>query len=148
MIHDYEQELTTAGGQLFDAADTASEYGTKPFDMKAAGIDPAVGEKLQLAFRLVDADSDVGTSLQFDVVESTTGAAGGTEVVVGTKTVAVAGLTTAAGNFYIGIDQGQISKRYLALKVTTAGSAATAGKISAWLVKGSDAIPKNAGITV
>lgn len=141
MLIDYEQELTVADGELFVAANT---YGDKPYDLKAAGIDPALGDPLVAFFKVVGANSDVGTSHTIAIVTDSTSASATAEVVALSKTVAVADLTTAKGCQLLGvIPPGLATKRYLKAKVTTTGTDATAGKLKIWLQKGLDALPQN-----
>lgn len=135
MLLDLENELTTKGGQLFNAADGASEYGDKTFDAKAAN-DLAIGEPLHVMCRVEGANSDVGTSLAIALVGDTDGA-GTSEVTLVTKTVLQAALLENSV-FHIGIVPPGVSKRYLRAKVTTAGAPATVGKLVIWLAKGSD----------
>ena len=141
MITDLQMYLTPVAGQLFNETDGNSEYGSVPYDLGAAGVDPAVGEALDVLCRVVDADNNVGTSYDVAVVASTTGAAGGTEAVVATSTILVANLTRYKTHRIGRIQPGAIAKRYLAAKVTTHGGTPTAGKLAIWLAKGSDAVP-------
>lgn len=142
MILDRELYFTATTGQLFDAANTASEYGANPVLVGPA--DTGAGEKLVALYKVVDANSDVGTSLAFKVVTDDDGA-GTNEVVLLTKTVLVAALTTAAGVVRIGTIDPGTRKKYLRIKVTTAGNAATAGLIAVWLQPGDDSTPANDG---
>jgi len=146
MILDLEMELSAAGGQLFNATDTNSEYGSRPYDMQATGRDPAIGVPLDVFFQVVGADSDVGTSYVIAVVADTDGA-GGSEAVVLSATYLAAVLTTALGVRRLGtINPGQVTStlRYLTAKVTTNGTTPTAGLLKIWLQKATDSVPANA----
>lgn len=145
MIKDYEQELTTAGGQLFTAA---APYGTKPYDLKAEGIDPTIGDPVFVHWKCTE-DSNVGTSQDIVIYSSTTGLAGGTEVALGSSgAIAVANLTLALGVRRIAINRALCTHRYLVPKVTTVGADPTAGKIKVWVEKGTDISPSNAALNV
>jgi len=143
MIIDREQILTALAGELFTSANT---LGDNPFDMKAAGDDPAIGEPLT-AYWMIDANSDVGTSQTITVQSDSDGLGGGTPVTLLTATVLKAALTVASGVHRLGtIDPGLITSghKYLTAKVTTSGADPTAGKIKVWLAKGTDGVPANA----
>jgi hypothetical protein len=148
MITDYTQELTASAGHPIDFA-AGSEYGSKPYDLKAAGQDPAVGEPLQVFMQVVDADVDNLDSLTVAVVSDTDGA-GTSEVVVLSKSYALAALTTALGVRRVGvIPAGVITKQYLTAKLTTVGAGtATQGKVKVWLAKASDVSPQNNGANI
>lgn len=144
MILDYEQELSAAGGQLFNAADGNAEYGSKSYDMMAAGIDPSAGEPIIAVFKVHDANSDVGTSLDLEITADDDEAATN-EVSLAKETILVASLT-AETIHYVGplaLSKIASTNRYIRAKVTTHGSAATAGKLKVWLQKGRDAVPLN-----
>jgi hypothetical protein len=145
MILDYEQELSAAGGQLFNASDGNSEYGSKPYDLKATSPgDPAVGEPLDVFAQVDDANSDVGTSYDIAVVNDTDGA-GTSEVSLVSRTILVAALLLGTTHFIGRIAPHLASKRYLTAKVTTHGGTPTTGKMKIWLQKSGDGIPVNAG---
>lgn len=141
MILDYQQELTTAGGQLFTAA---APYGTRPLDLLTTGIDPAIGDPLVCCWRVYGADSDVGTSQEIEIYDSTTGASGGSETEIATSgAITRANLTVAKGIRSFAIPKGSITREFLAVKVATVGTDPTAGKLKVWLQKGIDATPSN-----
>jgi hypothetical protein len=147
MILDYEMELTAAGGQLFNAADGLSEYGAKPYDLKAtAPGDPAHGEPLDVFAQVDDANSDVGTSLDIALVNDTDGA-GGSEITTGMPSITVPRAALLVGTPHrVGrVSPGLCTKRYLTPKVTTHGDPATVGKLKIWLQKAADGVPANAG---
>ena len=132
MLQDYEQELNTAGGQLFDAANGASEYGAKEYDHKATTPgDPAVGERLDVTMQVVDADCDVGTSYTIEIVAGATSGGGGSETVLLSKSILVAALTENTHHFIGTIPPGVGTMyRYLQSKVTSVTSSApTTGKL-------------------
>lgn len=144
MLLDYDQELTLAGGHVVDFA-AGSEYGSRPYDLMAAGQDPAVGERLAAFYQVKVATINTLTSLTIAIVNDTDGA-GGSEVVVASKSVLQAALLVANGVVRIGdIDPAQIALRYLTLKLTVVGSTPTTGQLSAFLVKGDDQAPQNVG---
>lgn len=143
MILDFEQELSASGGQLFNASDGNAEYGSRPYDLMATGIDAAVGEPLNAFARVDDANSDVGTSLDLEIVNDTDGA-GGSEVSMIKKSAVLVAALTQNSMHYIGtITPSQCALQYLTAKITTHGSAATAGKLKIWLQKASDGMPVN-----
>lgn len=144
MIHDFEQELTTAAGQLFAPGDGSAAYGSIAYDMKGAGIDPAVGDPLVCTVKVDDADSDVGTSLQFQLVACDDTSKTNEVVLADSGAVVVANLTRYS-SLALSADLGKCgaATRYMYLKVTQAGANATAGKIKAWVSKASDAVPAN-----
>lgn len=147
-VQDYEQYFTKYDGQLFNAADGVAEYGDKAYDQKAAR-DAAIGAgPIDFWYQVVDANSNVGTSLDIAVVQDDDGA-GTNEAALVTKTVLVANLTTAKGVQRIGrIYPGQLTKRQMRAKVTSHGAAATAGKIRVWFTVGSEAMRANAAGTL
>jgi hypothetical protein len=148
MILDFEEELSTLAGQLFNAADGNAEYGSLAFDLWggktsiAAGRDLAVGEPVMAVFRVITADNDVGTSYDLQIVNDTDGA-GGSEVVMATKTVLAAALTQNSLHYVGPITPGQCALRYLTAKVITHGSTPTTGPLKVWLVKGADVADVN-----
>jgi len=148
MIQDYEQELTVAGGHNTNFA-AGSEYGTKPYDKKGSH-DANTGEPIHAFMQILGADVDNLTSLKIDIVDSTTGASGGTETVVGSRTFLLADLTQAAGVRRIDIlNPGLAARRYLAAKLTVAGTTPTAGALcKVWLAKATDVAPQNAGVNI
>lgn len=147
MITDYDLYFTPAAGQLFNAADNTAEYGSKVVplgDSLAQGAqDVAVETDIVGMFRVVDANSNVGTSLEIAIVADDDGA-GTNEITLCTRTVLVAALTTALGVRTIGKIPRAAAKKNLRAKVTTHGAAATAGLIAVWLQVGKDAVPANA----
>ena len=149
MISDYEQELTTNGGQLFNAGDGTAEYGAKSYDMKVAGFgNPAIGEGAYACFEVVDADSDVGTSLDLELVAADDGA-GTNEVSLGKKSAVLVANLTRYARHVVAIDPTvavAATNQYILAKVTTHGGAATVGKILATLHKGAYTLPVNAGV--
>jgi hypothetical protein len=147
MILDFEQELSTSGGQLFNASDGNTEYGTRPFDMMAAGVDPAAGEPLEVLAQVDTANSDVGTSYDIAVVNDTDGA-GSSAVTLVTRTILVAALTLHSLHRIGTIRPGQCTMRYLTAAVTTHGGTPTTGKLKIWLQKARDATPVNVGVSL
>lgn len=140
MIRDYEQELTTAGGQAI----TADAYGTKNYDQKAAA-DPAVGEPLFALFEVNTTFTDL-TSLNLSVRMDSDGA-GTDEVTKVTKNVTLASgnLDSGLGPQLIGVVPPGTSLRYLRAHFDSVGTDPTAGNVTVWLVKGVDALPENLG---
>jgi len=151
MLLDKELYLTPTAGQLFNAADTASEYTSRPLDLLASALNPMVGEPLEAWAMAKGADCDVGTSLTLAIVMDDDGA-GTNEVVLATVTKAVAALQVADGAFRIGTLSRTATLgaagRYIGCKVTTSGTAATAGTIAIWLQKGSHVAPANEANTL
>lgn len=144
MINDYELYFTPAAGQLFNATDGNSEYGEKNVDQKAARYVTDGEGDWAVFYKVVDANSNVGTSLAIALVEDDDGA-GTNEVVLLTATVLVANLTTALGVRRLGNIPATSAKKVFRAKVTTAGAAATAGKVAIWIGKNRDSVPANAG---
>jgi hypothetical protein len=148
-IMDYEQELSTAGGQLFNAADGNPEYGARALDMKVAGFgNPAIGEPLSALFEVVDANSDVGTSLDLEIVADDDGA-GTNAVSLGKKSAVLVANLTRYARHVVQLDPTAAiaaTNQYLAAKVTTHGTPATTGKIRVSLLKGTYAVPVNPGV--
>ena len=66
MILDKEQYLTPTAGQLFDAADTASEYGSRCLDMLSTGDNYLTGAPVTAHAIVKTADVDNVTSLTMD----------------------------------------------------------------------------------
>jgi len=134
MISDYEQELTTNGGQLFNAGDGTAEYGAKSYDMKVAGFgNPAIGEGAYACFEVVDANDGAGTN----------------EVSLGKKSAVLVANLTRYARHVVAIDPTvavAATNQYILAKVTTHGGAATVGKILATLHKGAYTLPVNAGV--
>jgi hypothetical protein len=137
MLMDYEQELTTAGGQ----AVTANGYGTKNYDQKGAA-DAAVGEKLNAFYKVAVADFNNLTSMDIAIVGDDDGA-GTNEVVIATKNVTLANLTKAKGVQRIATLPVGTRKRFYRMKFTVNGTAPAAGKIVGWLSSGDDDAPAN-----
>ncbi len=143
MLQDYEHELTTAGGQ----AVTATAYGTKPYDQKAAA-DAGVGEPLSMFFQITTADLNNATSYTIELYGDDDGA-GTNEVAVLSKSYALAALTVALGIRRVGIvPPGTRKKFYRAKWTRVGGSDSNQGKIVAWLAKGSDVGRANAAGTI
>jgi len=143
MIIDYEHELTSAGGQLFNAS---PEYGSKPYDQGVTSPgDPAVGEPLEFWIQVDDANSDVATYYDVDLVCSSTGASGGSEEVVVTRRLLTAALLAGTSHMIGRVPPHLCTRRYLAAKLTPDSGTPTTGKIKAWLQKSSDGTPANAG---
>jgi hypothetical protein len=154
MILDYEQELTTASGQTF--ADGATGYGTKLYDMKAAGdttneigqADAAIGEPLECLYMCSAASSAV-SGVVISLIADTDGAGGSAVTLLTSANLVAATLTVALGVRSLGIVRpGLITKtlRYLTLRVVAAGSGGNT-YLKAWLVKATDGIRANkAGI--
>lgn len=144
MLMDYGLELTTDEGQDI----TASAYGTKTIDQKAAR-DPGAGEPMALFMEVVDNNFATLTSLDVALVGDTDGA-GTSEVTYVTRNFLTAALTTALGPRRVGnLSPGlAAAKRYLRAKLTVNGSNNSAGAIKVWLGPASDAAPFNAANTL
>lgn len=145
MIIDYEMELATSGGQLFNPADGASEYGAKSYDLKATGRDVMRGDPVMACFRVTDdADCDVGTSYDLEITADDDEAAGN-EVSLGKETVVLANLTADTIHYVGPLQMAKIAStnQYLRAKVTGHGTQATAGKLEVWLQKGVDGVDVN-----
>lgn len=143
MLIDYEQELTTAGGQVV----TANGYGTKSYDQKGAA-DVAVGSAVEAFMKVTVANFNTLTSMDIAIVGDDDGA-GTNEVTLITKNFLLAALTTALGVRSLGrLARGQ-RKKFLRSKFTVNGSAPSAGsKLTVWLSKGSDVARANAAGTI
>lgn len=147
MIRDYEMELTVDGGHdVSDIGNNATVYGSRPYDLKAAGVNVALGEPLTFLGQVLTADVDTATSIAFTLVTDTDGA-GGTAVALHEPVVkAIADLQVADGVFYIAtLPPGTAVKRYLTARMVSVGDPGGTGTIKLWIVKGSDALPYNAG---
>lgn len=142
MLQDYEQELTTAGGQAI----TANAYGTKSYDQKAAA-DAAVGEPLHVFMQVVSANFNTLTSLDIALVGDDDGA-GANEVTVVTKNFLAAELTTALGVRHVGIASPGVKKKFYRAKFTVNGSNPSTGALKVWLAKGVDVSRANAAGTI
>jgi len=151
MLLDKELYLTPTAGQLFNAADTASEYGSRPLDLLASALNPMVGEPLEAWAMAKGADCNTGTGLTIAIVMDDDGA-GTNEVVLATVTKVVADLQVADGAFRIGTLSRTATLgaagRYIGAKVTSNGAAADQGTIAIWLQKGSHVAPANEANTL
>jgi hypothetical protein len=145
MILDYEAELNSAGGQLFNATDGNSEYGAKEYDLKATTPgDPAVGSRMDVTMQVVDDDCDVVTNYIVRIVAGATSGGGGSETVLLTKTILKAALTENSHHFIGTIPPGVGTMyRYIQSKVESTGSTPTTGKLIFHLHK-PGAAPHNA----
>jgi hypothetical protein len=143
MLMDYEQELTTAGGQAI----TATAYGSKPYDQKGPA-DAAIGDAdTSLLFKVTGADFNTLTSMDIALTADDDGA-GTNEVTVLTKNFTLAQLTQALGTRRVGVVPPGTRKRFFRVKCTVNGSAPSQGKIKAWLGTGDDAAPANNVFTI
>jgi hypothetical protein len=128
-ILDYDDELTTAGGQ----AVTAAAIGTRVKDGGAAK-DWGSGEELYAYARVTgDAASNPTTSMTIDIVGADNAALTTNPVVLATATVPVAALT-ANSLHRLGCLKGGSNKRYLGVRFTPNGGDATTGKIKVGLI--------------
>lgn len=154
MLLDHEQFLTVDGGHVVDFA-AGSQYGAKPYDLKAAGSglyngnDPAVGEPLDVWARVTENFNNL-TDLVVDLGHDSDGAGTGwASVLPAAKTITLANLTTAVGIQRVGtVLPGVITKRYLTPKLTVSGSTPTTGKIDVWFTKATHGAPANKGVTL
>lgn len=135
MILDFEHELTTADGQLFDANDTATKYGTIPYDLgKTSPEDPAISGDMDLWVKVHEDDVNNVTSLGISLVTDTDGAGTSAVAVIPEKTILLASLSEGTRHYIGTMKKFQTMKRYLTLAVKTNGTPATEGKLKAWLV--------------
>lgn len=146
MLIDRECMLTADGGDGFTAGTT---YGSKFFDMGAAGVDAARGEPLECFIKVTAVTTTVGTSLRIALNASTDGAGGSAVNLLDTGVVltvaATTYLTVARGVQSLGIVRPQMissTLRYLELMVILVGTGGYT--IEAWLTKASDANAQNA----
>lgn len=143
MLQDYEQEFTTAGGQVV----TANSYGTKSYDQKGVG-DAAVGEPVEAFMQVSVANFNNLTSLDIAIVGDDDGAGTG-EVTVLTKNFLLAALTTALGVRSLGRLPRGTRKKFYRAKFTVNGAAPGAGsKLTVWFAKGSDISRANVAGTI
>lgn len=149
MIQDYEQELTVDGGHDLDGFAAGTAYGARPYDRMAAGGDDGVGEKLAAYMQIVGADTDLLTSLAVALVTDTDGA-GGSAVVLCTKTFLAAALLVANGVQFVGYADPLVAmKRYLTARLVVVGTTPTADSYcKVWFEKGDDRVPHNSGLTI
>jgi hypothetical protein len=142
VLEDAALELTAnpTAGEAF----TATGYGANPYDLGAAGVDPAVGEPLQVLYEITEAfDGDV-TTVEIALVNDTDGAGTSAVDVLTTGDIAVAS-AVAGGPLLLGIVAPKaITKQFLTTKCTL-DDTATAGKVRMWLQKGAHTVPVNAG---
>lgn len=143
MILDFEHELTTAAGQLFNAAEDATEYGTIPLDLgKTVPEDPVLSGEMDLYFKVHSGNVNVTTSYEISLITSADGGASGAAVVIPVKTVLVANMTEGTLHFIGTMKKHQTMQRYLNVAVTTkGGTAATTGLCKAWLVPAGSSPP-------
>lgn len=144
MILDYELELSSK------QAITADAGSTNYYDAKA-DKDLGIGEPIQVAARVTEAFNNA-TSVEVQIQGGDAVDAGGVPtfadaVVISRKSFLLAELNTA-GRALPGIPpipQGTSFRFYRAFYDVT-GIAPTTGKISLWLVPGTDTKPANAGV--
>ena len=138
---DYEQELTTAGGQ----AVTATAAGTKYYDEKGVA-DVGVGGAMVAGVTRISQDFNNCTSLDI-AIQACDDASGTNAVTLVTKNVPLAQLTMSRGPFNVGVLPAGTRKRYLRAYFTVNGAAPGQGKVRVWLAdKGS--LTENAVIGV
>lgn len=128
MILDYDNELTTAGGQ----AVTANSIGTKVLDGNKAK-DWGAGEPVIPFVRIPEAFNNL-TSLQIDFVGADNAALTTNAVVLATKTILLAALTVNSLHAFGSLAAGA-NKRYFGVKFTVSGTAPTLGKVIAGLTQ-------------
>jgi hypothetical protein len=129
-ILDYDDEFTTAGGQSMDGA---AAIGTRVKNAGAAK-DWGAGEPLTPYVRVLGADSDVVTSMQFDFIGADNAALTLNPVVLSTKTVLKAALLTNSLHRMPRLLGGS-NKQYLGVKFTPAGgNQANGAKFTAGLI--------------
>lgn len=123
MILDYDDELTTTGGQNMDGA---ASIGTKVKDAGAAR-DWGSGEPLTPYMRVTSAaDSDVTTSMQVDFLGADNAALTSNPVVLSTKTILKAALTKNSLHAFPPLLPGS-NKRHFGVKFTPNGGNQTNG---------------------
>ena len=148
MINDRECMLTAEAGDLCDATTT---YGSKFFDMGAAGVDAAIGEPLECFIKVNEVTTTIGTSIRITLVADTDGAGTGLANLLDTGVVLTAAATTyltvARGTQSLGIVRPNMistTHRYLSLRVVIVGDGAYL--IEAWLAKANEGrAPANKG---
>jgi hypothetical protein len=127
-ILDYDDELTTAGGQ----AVTATAIGTRVKDAGAAK-DWGAGEELFAYARVTgDAASNPTTSMTITIEGADNAALSSNAVVLATTTVLVAALTPNSLHRIGPLKPGS-NKRYLGCRFTPVGGDATTGKFKVGL---------------
>lgn len=123
-IQDYDLELTTAGGQAFTGA---AAVGTRVKNAGAAK-DWGAGTLIFPWVKMTsDADSDVGTSMTFDLIAADDEALNTNPVVLSTVTVLKAALLKSTIHRMPPL-KGGVQKQYLGFKFTPTGGNATTGK--------------------
>lgn len=130
-ILDYDDELTTNGGQTMDGA---AAIGTKVKDAGKAR-DWGAGEVITPYVKLTsDADSDVVTSMTFDFIGADNAALSTNPVVLSTKTVLKAALVKNSIHVMPPLAAGS-NKQFFGVKFTpTGGNQASGAKFKAGLI--------------
>jgi hypothetical protein len=123
MILDYDDELTTAGGQNMDGA---ASIGTKVKDAGKAR-DWGAGQDITPYMRVTStADSDVATSMQVDFIGADNAALTTNPVVLSTKTILKAALTKNSVHRFPPLASGS-NKQFFGVKFTPAGGNQASG---------------------
>lgn len=142
MMEDALLELTSNPGT--GQAVTVDAYGGSPYNLGVAGVDPAVGEPLDLFYQVTE-DFATAVSLAINVIHDDDGVGTNKATLLTTGAVVLANLTVAAGAKRIGrIGPQQITKKYLGVFLDIS-TTATAGKVRVWAQKGLASSPVNAG---
>jgi len=149
MIFDYEQELTVANGHDIAAiGNNATVYGSRPYDLKAAGVNANIGG-LTLMFQILGADVTTATSIAIGLVTDTDGAGTGAVTLL-SRVYAIAALTVAAGVQEVGLipSPGVAFKRYLTAQFIAVGDPAGAAFCKVWIKRGLYQLPQNTGVNI
>lgn len=143
-INDRECQLTAEAGDSFT---TGTTYGSKFFDMGAAGVDAARGEPLECFVQVMTVTETVTTSIAIALIADTDGAGGSAAELLDTGVVLTAAattyLTTARGVQSLGIVRPNMiasTLRYLSLRVIASGGVYV---LRAWLAKAANSNPQN-----
>jgi len=142
MLIDYEEELTTSGGQAI----TATVAGTRYYDGKGSADVGLGAPDLAGVARVVGADFNNATS--FDIaIQACDDSSGTNAVTIATKNIPLSGLTVARGPFNVGVCSAGIRKRWLRAYITVNGAAPSQGKLKVWLAD-TKSMPANVTFTV
>jgi hypothetical protein len=144
MIEDADLELTGSPG--VGQAITATDCGSRAYDLGAAGVDPAVGEPLQPTFQVTE-NFNTLTSGVVEVGHADDAAGTNFVALSSSGTITLANLTTANSPMkrLPAIAPGLITKKFLAARFVVTGTNPTLGKIRVLVHKGAHATPVNPG---
>ena len=144
MLEDADLELTGSPG--VGQAITATAFGSRGYDLGAAGVDPGVGEPIQPVFQVTE-NFTLLTSGVVDVGHADDAAGTNFVALSSSGSIVLANLTTANSPMkrLPAIAPGLITKKFLVAKFTVTGTNPGAGKIRVLIHKDRHATPVNPG---